>query len=199
MDLNSLKNVSMDDLKNIDPAMVKEYLRRRPDILINVAIIVVGLFFCLNSSSGPKQEIQGTRSLITEGEKKKDLLDKLKVIEKKRDDIKKNFHKIGNTDLLTSLVSGLALKNGIDITTFSPWQKNDSTYYYTDSMQLELTAARYKNLGEFIKALEKTEYTVLVDRMSCTPVNYDQGRDSKGAEPYIRATVSLRTITLHNE
>ncbi|MBF0484049.1 MAG: type 4a pilus biogenesis protein PilO [Candidatus Omnitrophica bacterium] len=197
MDLKQLKQIQLDDFKDMDPLFLKEFVRRRPDIIVNVLVTIATIIICINFSTGPKQEIQGIKVKISEGKSKLDLVNQIKSSEKKQSDIKGSFPKACDSDQLTALISSIALKNGIEISSLSPGQKADSTYHYFYSMRIEVTAARYKNLGEFIKGLENTEFAIMVDDINVMPVNYEN--KSKENSSFIRAQVSIKTIVLKNE
>ena len=56
MNINDLLKVDIKDLQKIDYKKLAEELRKRPDILINIAVVLLTLVIFFNITSTPESE-----------------------------------------------------------------------------------------------------------------------------------------------
>ena len=119
MKLKDLNNIDINDLKNIDWRRAKEQLQSRPDLIINVLLVVATLaivFVTYNKYASTKK---ASKQEIAELRKKVAALKKSETAQKQNNDFLKDIPKAIAGDQLIAALSEFAIRRDVQILSFS--------------------------------------------------------------------------------
>ena len=165
MNLSDLKQL---DLKDLDLAQIKDNLLERKDLLINIGLVVgtVALcFFIFNNNRNVAAtaqakvvEMLGKTDVIVQHHKS---LDKIKKF-------KEQFPAPLNENDIVDLVTNSAIKDKVQILTYSPAQETNSGIYSRLTMQYSFIAMDYANMIQFLYDIEHTPNALRVENWNGT-------------------------------
>ena len=168
MNLSELKDL---DLKNLDLDQIKENLLQRKDLLINIGLVVVTVILCLfifnkNRSAAATVHakfvnMQGKTDVIA---KHQQSLDKVKAF-------KEQFPAALNENDIVDLVTNSAVKNKVQILSYSPAQEASAGLYDRLTMQFIFTVTEYADMIRFIYDIERTPGALRVESWTGTVEN----------------------------
>lgn len=199
MNLNELSKLNINDLQKLDYKAIAKDLKKRPDILAILGVIVLSLIICLNIYAGRQNELHGLKSKAGLLENKIKIIDEYDAAQKEL----KEFHatlpeKLSENGLINT-ITDLTTARNIRIESFSPSGTTNLPLYTTSEFSLKVTAQSYKNAWLFIYDIEKSPYSIRIDRLSIIPVE----RKSAGETPVdgdtpVNMTLQISLVILKN-
>jgi Tfp pilus assembly protein PilO len=164
MNLNDLKakipDLSKIDIKDIDINKIKEELLDRKELVIQVGIGVVAFFMIVSMVSGSGKEVKQLKAKIKSMQAKSDIIAQYKKSQAEIDEFLKSLPPSFTEDEIITLVTDLADKNKVKISTFtpnSPGEEDGKKSYLKTSIQFSLQAGDYKDVVRLISDIENSK------------------------------------------
>jgi Tfp pilus assembly protein PilO len=179
MDLNELTKLNIEDLKKLDYKVLAKDLKKRPDILAILGVILVTLVICLNIYAGRQNEIRGLQSKASLLERKIKLIDEYDAAQKELEAFRGTLPKKMTESELIDKITDLTTARNIRIESFSPAGATETPLYTTSEFSLNIATKNYKDALLFIYDIEKSPYSIRVDHLSVSPAE----QKSEGAAP----------------
>ena len=170
--IEQLKNIKVEDLKNINIAQIKEWVKFRPDIFVNVLMIGLTLFATIQIFSWHQSKLKKLNEEIALMNDRLESLDEEKTIKKNYEGFLKTFPPFLTREQLSSKFSDFAILNKIQILSFNPSDSKSNKYFTLDSYRLTLLTENYNSIVSFVKAIENSTASLRISRWSTT-INED--------------------------
>ena len=198
MNLKELSQLDVKDLKNIDYKALLEEAKKSPDILINIAVIILVVAFSLFYFNSKKQELQSLTQNTSVLETKWKIFEELQQAQ----DALKKLRSVIPAEIteanLIDLIARQAEKNSVLIESFSPATKNNQKLYQTVTMSINIAAPSYADIISFIKAIEYENKTVRIDTLRITPGSSRLVRSGVSISETISVTLTLTVVNFKN-
>ncbi len=166
MNLKSLLQSDMSDLKNVKLDDVRSKLQSRPMTVIRLLLVIMAVgavIFGWSTGNKRKQE------LITElGEKQKKLqiFQELQLVKNDYDSFLKALPKPIDRDSMIKEISELAEKKEVQIVSFVPGERKLNDLVKANILEMNINADSYENLTGFIESIERSPYLMRVEKWS---------------------------------
>jgi len=164
--IKKLKDVNIDDLKNIDFFAVKDKLFQRPDVLIIIGAILITLIGTFHLYNSSKTNVALLEEEAIALEKKLEAIEKLKKIEANYNKLIKDFPKSASEQEFMNILSKLAFDNNIEIKSFSPAKKQTFSLADITRVNLHLISNSYQDMVRFIESTENSPYSIRIEQWS---------------------------------
>ncbi|MCD4779375.1 MAG: type 4a pilus biogenesis protein PilO [Candidatus Omnitrophica bacterium] len=190
--LKKLNSIDMQDLKNIDVGQLVDLLRSRVDLLANVIVVLLTIILAVYWPIQSLKQKKDNQSSINQYKEKQDILDQHAVIESDYNAYVETFPKSVSSDQLTNIISIMAVKNSVQIVSFSPAQRNSNDYRDIINVRIQIASEDYANIILFVKDLEASEYSMRVERWisdSARTIYNEQGS-------MIKADLEIASVSL---
>jgi len=162
MNLKDLSNIDINDLKNIDIRGVQNNIRNRPDIVINVLLIVVTILASIFIYTKQKTEAKKLKNDIEKSEKKLAAVKLRNKIEEEHDTFLSTFPESLNVDEFITMISDYAVNRNIQIQSFSPTKRSNYQFSWVESTSVSISAENYKDIVLFVQDIENSEHNVRI-------------------------------------
>ncbi len=203
MDLKNLVNINIKDLKNINPKQIQEFAKSRPDIFINILLIVVTLYATMYVYNHAREKSASTTTNISQAEEKVNVADGYKKLEKDFNDFKEKFPKPIPSDQFINKLSEFALKNNVQTLSFSQPQKSGDEALELTTINFNIASEDYPNILMFIKDIESAPYAVRLNKFSASLKNLGQerrarfiGQEQESDKSYIEVNLEVSILDL---
>jgi len=201
IDVKSLLNYDIKKLKELDLTQLKERLFQRQDVLVNLAVIILSVIIAFNIYNHQVRSAQTLTSDIVSLEDKLASLEKFENSQKALAQYVNSLPQGISADAIIEIVSGLAAFHNLQISSFSPANKENRTLYETTSLKVNVTAKNYNDILKFIDEIEHHKATLKVrnftGRMEKTSAyQRQQGRipDESQPDSYISAEIEINSV-----
>lgn len=205
MDIRNFKSGAA-NLRGISFDQVKDFFLTRSFIFLNLLWIGLTIMAAVYIYQGHQRAAQSNTVQMTELKEKQKVVSEYKTIKKEYDDFIKNFPESIPSDQLISKLSSFAVKNGVQILSFSPTEKKSTEYTESASVNLNIGAANYQNIIQFIKDIETSKYVVRIENWSGKISEKNLQRKSQmsaqttsSGENSIEANIQIISIKLKND
>lgn len=182
----SLRNININDLRNIDAQQLGEMLRQRIDIVLNITLILVTMV--------------ATVLIVTASGKRSEMLTwEIKQLEERGEAVKESERLKGEysaflesfpepilTDRLINKLSEFAADRQVQVLSFSPVKEKSDNYIKVAGVQINVSSDNYKNIVLFMKDVEDAPYALQVGQWSA---KMKEQRIKEGAEEFRKQTV----------
>ena len=199
MNMGDLNKFDIKELKSFDINQAKEFLISRVDVTINLILVVLTILGVTYLYSDGKAKLANLEAQIQQMKEKLEMVKGYEDIKKKHDDFKNAFPKYITSDQLTDKISAFAGKNNVKILSFSPAQKKEEEFWTTTSVNINVSAANYASIIEFMQDIEKAPFAIQVQkwsgRFSLDHSNQQQAPVEENTEAYI----TIGSVNLKNE
>lgn len=152
------------DLKSIDLNRVKDFLAARQDLLINGAVILLTLVVSIYFIGSKRQAAQEMQAQITLLEKKVAAISQLNETQNQLRNYLNSLPPALSADQIIELVSNLAPEHSVQVTSFSPAQKEEKALYDKSMIRINLVSDKYENIGRFVLAIESSKKSLRIKR-----------------------------------
>ena len=194
--IKQLSSFDVKDLKNIDIKQARELLQSRPDIFINILLIGLTLFATIQIYSWHANQLNKTNDEITLSKEKLDVVAQQKKIRGEYDQFVNIFPPSIPTDQLINKLSELALKNKVQILSFSPAEAKGNNYFELTTVKFNISAEDYNDMLSFIQDIENSTYSIRVGKWSGkSDYDYSQQNDIEIKKPF-DVTIEIESIKL---
>ncbi|MCA9409462.1 MAG: type 4a pilus biogenesis protein PilO [Candidatus Omnitrophica bacterium] len=160
MNLKELSQLTPEDLKNINFSNLKEDLSHRLDIVINIILIIVTLFFSFKFIVKNKNTAKQLKLKMTELSEKIKAVEDLKNTQQSYQKFLNEFPEALETDKLINLISNFAVNHHVQILSFSPAEQWKNDYYELTNIKLKILSEDYDDIINFLKEIESTSYAI---------------------------------------
>ncbi len=211
MNLKDLNNIDVAALKNIDWSQVRDYLRIRPDLTVNVLLVLATLITMFASYGSYKSSMTTLKRTAKELDEKMKSFEKLQITQKQHDEFLKNAPEAIKKGSFVETISELAIKRDIQIISFSPVKERNNTFVNLASIEVNVTSNNYANLVLFMRDIESSPFAIRVltwsgktssslDRISRrSSRSFSQKATDKEIKPeFIEATINIESVELDN-
>jgi Tfp pilus assembly protein PilO len=183
------------DLKNFDLARLKNIISSRQDLLINGIVILLTLIISFYLVNSKKQAAQSMRTRIIALEEKVDAITQLQNTQNQLQNYLSALSGSLSADQIIELVSTLATEHNLQVTFFSPAQKEDKGVYDKAMVRVNLTSGNYENIGRFVAAIEDSGKSLKIKswtgRMETAAIR--QGQQS--TDKYVLAEIEIESLS----
>ena len=191
MDFNTLKNLNVKDLKNINPKMIQEFVKTQTDILIIILLIVVTICATIFIYNDSQRKISSMKSGIAAAEEKVKVVGEYEKIEKDFNAFKEKIPKPISSDQFIDKLSEFALKNNVQIFSISKPQNSGGEILELTTISFNVAAEDYPHLLSFIKDIESSPFALRLNKFNASL----QQIGSEGRRP-IKNTSKLIIVDL---
>jgi len=193
-DLKDLKN-----LKNIDVSQIKEKLQSRPDLLINLVLIITTLFAVFYTYKKNTTEAKMLKAEVGQLEQRMVVVEQGDRSQEEYDNFLTSFPESLPSDQIINKLSEFAGIHNIQILSFSPANAREENFTEQTTVQLNISSESYVDIVRFIKAIEDSPFSIRVDKFTSTtrsnPRQTRQQVDISQAT-IIEAKIEIASITL---
>lgn len=166
MDLKELSRLDIKDLKNLDFQAILTQLKKRPDIIITTAMILVTVTFCFLFYSNKKTEFAAQRQELTALEEKDAAFTQLQDIQLALKTLKSVLPDAITEARLIEIITQAASAYNVNISSFSPASITSQAAYSAITLSINITAPSYADLWKFIYKLESENKSLRIDSWS---------------------------------
>ncbi len=166
MNLSTLTKLELKDLRKIDLAGLKNSLLSRPDIFINFLWIALTIFAIIFISHNYREDQSRLKDRIDKLEQKLTVLRKYQDIKKEYDAFLSQFPKMIPGDEVIDKISDFAVKRHIQILSFSPAEKQKSTFFEITNIVINIASSQYEDIVRFIHDIEEAALAMRIKRWS---------------------------------
>lgn len=161
--IKKLSQIDINDLRNIDIHQIKDAILKRPDVLVNILLIVLSLSGIIFLYTSKTQALKTMKSQINEKRSKIDIVKTQKVLEKEFKEFTEQYPKPLSSDKMIDRISELALSNNLQITSISPAVGKSNAFLEHTTVRFEITASDFNNMMLFMKDIEQSAYLLRVE------------------------------------
>ncbi len=154
------------DLKSIDLATLVRTLKRRKDLMANLALILFVFFLIYQIYTNRRAEVMTFKNKISDLEKKNEAISHHEKMVKELDEFIKALPQGIQPFAIIEKLNDLAEKNKIQIISVSPAQSRSEELYEKTSVNMNISAGRYEDILHFIYDIERFPYNLRVDQWS---------------------------------
>lgn len=172
MDLQSLLQLDITNLKNVDWKKTWEDLSKRKDVLIAAALVLVAIIVSLNLFLSKSRQRAYLRSQISLFQQKSKAVDQLTQARKDLEEAKKGLPQEIVDDEIISKIAAMANKLNISITNFSPLTSEDRGNHSLTLVTLNVTANDFQSLWRFIHEVENSSYALRIENWATNLSGY---------------------------
>jgi len=161
-----ISKLDVKDLQNIDYQKILKDVRQRPDTAISFAAPVIAIFICFNLFTKFQAEQKNLSTKISEMKEKVKLLEEYKNAQTELETFKKSLPpKITENEFINK-VTDLAVKNNIQIESYTPGQSRTDTISDLISINLIANAVDFADMGRFIFDIEHSGLAIRLNNWS---------------------------------
>ena len=158
-----ISKMDVKDLQNIDYQKILKDVRQRPDTAIAFAAPVIALFICFNMFTKFQAEQKKLSASITQMNEKVELVEEYNNAQTEFDSFTKALPpKITENEFINT-ITDLAVKNNIQIESYTPGQGRMDTIHEAVSINLVANAIDFLDLGRFVSDLEKSGLAIRIN------------------------------------
>ena len=168
MDLNTLKNINLNDLKNINPKVVQEFIKGKLETIIILSLIVATFCATISIYNNARGRIASQKAEISKSEQKLKIADELKKIEKEFGEFKEKFPKPIPGNQFNIKLSEFAIKNNVQTVSFSSPQKSGDEALELTTISFDVSAEDYPSLMKYIQDIESSPYALRLHKFNAT-------------------------------
>jgi len=208
MILKELNSIDVKDLKNIDWRRMANRIQSRPDLAINIVLVIatlVTLLFTYKRYLNKTQDLEDTLSSL---EETSEAIDKMEIIRKEYSDFQKSIPDTINANQLIETLSKFALKRDVQILSFSPANKKSNKFISLTSVEINVISENYADIILFMRDIESAPYAIRVEKWSGASIKQDEAirgysrRSSRRIDDvdpekeFIEATIKIESVEL---
>jgi len=158
------------DIKNIDPAVVKNQLLKRKDIAAIGVLALLTLIMVSNIAAGHRRRTAQLKQSIAAMTERAAAVREVQTAQKELDALlAKMPDGITEANRMISTLNDLAMARGIQILSFAPGQQNATDLYNATQVRLEVLTGTYADLGLFVTDIERhAPYSFRIDEWSAS-------------------------------
>ena len=197
MNISDLNKINIGEIKTyFTPQRLKDLFLRRPELLINSFVISVTILVTIFSFNIKKNQSQKLKTQIKNAQEKSEAIKKDQTTTEKLDTYFKQIPENLSPTQLIDLISDVAVKHNIKISTISPTRITTKELYDVTNVDFTVTANGFEDLAYFIYEIENIRKGLRVDKFSGSligrfPGSYGQ---QAGDNYYIQSDFTLGTI-----
>jgi len=205
MNISDLLKLDIKDLQKIDYKKLVEELRKRPDALINIVVVLITAIIFFNLTSSHQKESKKLKRDIKKLTEKVEEIDRFNKAQQELDSFLDTLPGALPEDEFVNTLTDLAVKRNIQIESFSPTNTKSTPFSDTITIELNLSLDSYKNLWLFIHDIENSQYALKINNWQgyMTQVYSQQNqfisRQQKPAKAVINSRISLSTVKIKHD
>ena len=208
MNLAELSKLDIKDLNKIDYSKLGDTLKKNPEQLITVLIVIGTIVFSVHYYVKKKMELRRVTIQINELLNKKTAMDEYNNAKTSHDDLLNNLPQGLSEDTLSNALTTMAIHRGVRLESFSPAKKMDEKLYELTSINLEISSKEYDNIFLFIHDIENSKYNLRIEALQGTILDtlasqrrrsQRQSRSEEEETPEIRIQMEIASIIFKNE
>jgi len=158
-----ISKLDVKDLQNIDYQKILKDVRQRPDTAISFAAPVIAIFICFNLFTKFQAEQKKMSTKISEMKEKVKLLEEYKSVQTELETFTKSLPpKITENEFINK-ITDLAVKNNIQIESYTPGQSRTDTISDLISINLIANAVDFADMGRFIFDIEHAGLAIRIN------------------------------------
>jgi len=208
MNLKDLNNININDLKNIDWRQVKSRLQSRPDLIINILLIVATLTIVFSAYRKYTTVIKSLAKEKKELSAKSEMLEKLELTRKLYNDFIQDIPEIISGDQMIEALSDFAIERNVQILSFSPAKEESNKFVHLTRVEVHVSSESYANIILFMHDIESSPFSIRTEMWSgssVTPSGTSQRRSRRSIQQitdetkeHIEATIKIESLELKN-
>lgn len=202
MNIKDLSKLDINDLKNLDFAKIQEGILAKPDLAVNVALVLLSLFAMFQIFNSRQGEIRNMKGQLEELEKKSAIVDTYHSTQKQLTDLIGSLPKGIQEDKVIDQLTDMAANRNVQILSFSPAQRESKRYYDKIVVNLNIVSNSYKNICLFVNDIEQSPYAMRLEKWSGSMEDISslsQTTEISSTQANINAQITAVSINFKNE
>ena len=166
--LNQIDIAKMDisDLQNIDYQKLLASVRKKPDIAISISCVIIAIFLSFNIFMRVESQGKTLTTKNAEMEAKLKILTEYKTAQSELQTFLGALPPKITENNFINIITDLAVKNNVQIDSFSPAQNRNDPVYDLTIINLSASAKNYLNVQLFIKDIENSNANIRINSWS---------------------------------
>ena len=160
MKIKDLRKVDVHELKKLDFAKIQEGILAKPDIAVNVALVLLSLIWIFQIFASLQKNLNELKGKLENSEKKGAAIDTYNATQKQFRDFIDNLPKGISEDKVIDKLTDFAAKREVQIISVSPSERDSKKLYDKVVVNLNIVVKGYKNLCLFINDIENPPYAL---------------------------------------
>ena len=194
MNLLELNKLDLNDLKKIDYKQFLQDTLKRPDLIVDILVILISLVACMHFYSKNQNEIKTLRNDVANLESKTEAIDEYNTTNTELESFIDNIpEKITEEDLI-DLVTNFAVSRNIQIKSFSPTKNYTDDVHEVTSILLRIVSENYKDIWFFIHDIENAPFPLRIDRLSGSMVTSRSRRHKTTSSSQVNIEVEITSV-----
>ena len=162
--LKDLSQIDIKDLKNINLNQLRDNIQKRPEVLINILLIVAALFVIIYMFTAQQNKLKRLKNAVALMKEKLEVVKSLETAQQANGEFIKAFPQTIPSDRLVDKISDFAEAHNVQVVSFLPAkQKSNDILEYT-TVTLTVSSSEYQDIVLFIKDIEESPYAWKVER-----------------------------------
>lgn len=161
-----IRKMDINELQNIDYQKLLSGVGKKPDTAISIVLVLLGILFSFNLLMKSQSEKKAIQNKIVEMQTKLEIVTQYKKAEEELENFIKNQPPKMTEDGFINKITDFAVKNSIQIESFSPAQNKSDPVYDLTSINLTASAADFNDVGLFIKDIENSKSNIRINNWS---------------------------------
>ena len=170
--IEKLNNLDAKDLKNLDFSKLKDYnfhrlkddLASKPNLLINMGLIVATIFCVIIAASNYISTSQGVHVKEVEIASRLDMIQQKTAAEQTLKTYLSTYPTAIPTNQLIGKISEFAEEAHVNIISFSPVKLSESVFITQYTINLDIQGKTYQNIVDFVHIIETSPYTLRINK-----------------------------------
>lgn len=207
MKLSDLNKIKIEDLKQIDLRQVRENLQSRPDLIIQIVLVLITILTIFSTCNTHKEKTASLKKEVLELRKKSKALEKFETTQKDYNEYIKDTPQVISKIQLSRKISESAERWDIKILSTEPTQEKSNTYVHLTNIKINVSSKNYANIIQFIHDIENSPYLIRIKGVTTSLENknlfsrrrhYQDLSQQASGEPIIEATIEIESLEFKN-
>ncbi|MCB9771978.1 MAG: type 4a pilus biogenesis protein PilO [Candidatus Omnitrophica bacterium] len=178
-----ISKLDVKDLQNIDFQKILKDARQRPDTAIAFAVPILALFICFNIFTKSQNERRIVTTKIKEMEAKVKLVDEYNTAQEEFQTFLDTMPAKITEDEFITKITDFAVKNHVQIESFSPAQNKSDPIYDLKLINLTANAQDFNDMGHFIQDIENSGLSIRINSWNGNMGPQAQGGARRAIDP----------------
>lgn len=196
MNIQDLAKIDINDLKNLDFAKIQEDILAKPDIAVNVALVLLSIFIMFQFYNGRQAEIKTLMGKLEELNKKVTMVDTYYATQKQLNEFKTDLPKGINEYKMIEELSNFASNRNVKISSYTPASRESKKYFDKVIVNLSVSTHSYKDMCMFVNDIENSDYALRLDNWHGS---MEDAGETTAENGNINAQITVASINFKNE
>jgi len=203
MNLKDLNNINLKDLQNVDWKDLQDRAQNKPEIIINIVLILVTLAVVGFSYQKGSKTVSSLEKEIKELKEKSEAVRKSTLTTGRYNAFMSKTQKFISGDQLIEKLSEFAIRRNVQILTFSPANEKNNNFITLTNIKINVASEDYTNIILFMRDIETSPFLIRVGSWEANLITTQEHRSRRSrsskitapkAKNFIEASVEIESI-----